>query len=86
MTNSENNKALDLEPEISQMLEQARHLRKQAPYKVRTVSGVKTALELFLADQNLDKPVVSDLKRLGGGASKEQFVFNLSEHNKATQR
>lgn len=86
MKNRKNNHTLDLEPAIAEMLEQARHLRKQPPYKVRGIPEIKAALEAFLADKDLDNPMVSDLKPLGGGASKEQFVFNLIERDKPAQR
>ncbi len=86
MNNSINSEIQDIEPEIARMLAYAHGLRSKSAYRVRTLEKVKTALDMFLANTDLDAPEVSELKRLGGGASKEQFVFNLSERNKPSQR
>lgn len=78
--------ALDMEPTIARMLDEALQLRQQPAYKVRTVEQVKASLDQFLANTDLEEAQAVDLKRLGGGASKEQFVFNLVQKNKSVQR
>lgn len=80
------NMATDLEPTIEQTLEQARSLTGDPVYPVRTVDEVKQSLETFLAGCDLSSPEVHGLKRMGGGASKEQFVFDLHQQGQASRR
>lgn len=77
---------LDMEPAIASMLEAAQQLRQQPPYKVRNLEQVKESLDQFLATTDLDNPLALGLKRMGGGASKEQFVFDLQQEGKETER
>ena len=86
MTNIKYNSSQDLEPEIANMLAAAKQLREQPPYKVITLPQVKQALESFFADTSLENPSISGLKRLGGGASKEQFVFDLTDSKQFSER
>ncbi len=70
----------DLEPAIAQMLDKARAWREQPPYRIQSLPDVQQSLQAFLGDApSLDQPRVENLKRMGGGASKEQFVFDLRE-------
>ena len=69
---------LDIEPSIAEMLADAQDLKSRPEYQVRSLSEVEQSLNQFFAETELQDPTVSDLKRMGGGASKEQFVFDLS--------
>lgn len=78
---------VDLEPAIASMLSGALALQGCPPYKVKSLPEVTDSLLAFLQkDTALDTPLVKNLKRLGGGASKEQFVFDLSASNFPSQR
>jgi len=86
MTKLNNCSGLDMEPAIAHMLAEAKLLRQQPPYKISTLADVEESLKTFLAGASLDQPKIEGLKRMGGGASKEQFVFDLVEGNKPPQR
>jgi aminoglycoside phosphotransferase (APT) family kinase protein len=86
MTKFDNGSGLEMEPAIAQMLAEAKLLRQQPPYKISTLPEVEESLKRFLAGTSLDQPEIQGLKRMGGGASKEQFVFDLIERNKSPQR
>ena len=84
--NSKQNRT-DFEPEIEKMLNDSLLVRAEPAYKVRTLPEVQTSLESFFKNESsLMSPGVEGLKRLGGGASKEQFVFNLTQTGAPTQR
>jgi aminoglycoside phosphotransferase (APT) family kinase protein len=68
------------------MLDNALKLRNLPPYKIRSLADVATSLNAFLRSTHLNNPVVTGLKRMGGGASKEQFVFDLAESGKPSLR
>ena len=76
----------DMEPSIAQMLNDALTLRQQPEYRVRSLTEVEASLNAFLQGRELDQPVVSGLQRMGGGASKEQFVFDLKVAGKEAER
>lgn len=77
----------DIEPTIEAMLNDALELRKLPPYRVNTLPEVQAKLEAFFRDDpTLDSPGVEGLKHLGGGASKEQYVFDLTQVNADSQR
>lgn len=76
----------DMEPSISKMLAEALALRELPEYRVRSLSEVEESLIRFLRETDLDQPVVSGLRRMGGGASKEQFVFDLKVAGKEAER
>src|SRR5690606_2560777 len=86
MPKFDNGSGLEMEPAIAQMLAEAKLLRQQPPYKISTLPEVEESLKRFLAGTSLDQPEIQGLKRMGGGASKEQFVFDLIERNKSPQR
>lgn len=67
----------DMEPAIARMLENAHGLKNLPPYKIGSLSVVEENLNRFLQTTDLQTPRVDSLKRMGGGASKEQFTFNL---------
>ena len=68
----------DIERRIAHVLERKMRRRDQGAYSAQTDEQVTTQLEnLFLA-RGLAAPRISDLARMTGGASKEQFAFSLS--------
>ncbi|MBI2799283.1 MAG: phosphotransferase family protein [Gammaproteobacteria bacterium] len=69
--------AAELEPSIAATLAGGAAVRALGPYALRSVADVKTALETFLSAEAGRAMTVSNLKRMGGGASKEQFVFEI---------
>jgi len=78
---------VDLEPEIATLLAGSLRLRHKPSYKIKTLQEVETLLLAFMENEALLKsPSVKNLKRLGGGASKEQFVFDLCATNFSPQR
>ncbi len=68
----------DIEPAIAKMLDEARGLKSLPPYTISSLAAVEKNLNRFFQSTELQKPRVDSLKRMGGGASKEQFTFNLS--------
>ncbi|MBI5619270.1 MAG: phosphotransferase family protein [Gammaproteobacteria bacterium] len=67
----------DLEREIARTIHGVHAARATGPYRLRTLGQVGAVLEPFLSARGVHAPRVTNLKRLGGGASKEQFVFDL---------
>ena len=65
----------DLEPRIREILVAKMTRRLTGPYKVRTEPEVTACLDLLYQA----KSGVSSLRRMSGGASKEQFVFTLRD-------
>jgi aminoglycoside phosphotransferase (APT) family kinase protein len=67
----------ELEPALAAMLD-----RKQtathgaAAYVPRTAEAVAEGLQTFMS-RHVDGAVVANVRRMGGGASKEQFLFDL---------
>ena len=68
----------ELEPEIAKTLNRIHDARASGPYAVCREDELCERLIPFLAKQGLKNPKVDNLRRLAGGASKEQFVFDLS--------
>lgn len=52
-------------------------LRSAPPYSVKTDQEVRAALERLFAAEGLRDVAIADLRRMTGGASKEQFAFRL---------
>jgi aminoglycoside phosphotransferase (APT) family kinase protein len=72
-----------LEPQLRKLLD-AKHARQgKASYKPRAAADVTERLGNLLNAHHI-KGQVSNVRRMGGGASKEQFLFELS--NPATRR
>lgn len=87
MTLSNKTCSKDFEPAIESMLNDALKLRDLPPYKVATTPEIQARLEAFFKeDPSLKSPQVEGLKHLGGGASKEQYVFDLKQEGAASQR
>ncbi len=68
---------VDTEPHLAALLEARKERRRAPPYIPQVDSEVQGLLDTFFA-QELPGSTVSDVSRLGGGASKEQFVFSLT--------
>jgi len=62
----------DIEPRIREILHEKRARRLQGPYSPRTVAQVTEGLSRLLAEEG---GAISDVRRMSGGASKEQFLF-----------
>lgn len=68
--------SMELEPAIAAMLDRKSERRDAAPYMAKTAAEVAEALTGFFA-RTVPGAIVSNVARMGGGASKEQFVFDL---------
>jgi len=68
---------IDTEPQLAQLLEERKSRRAEPPYIPQEESAIKTLLDNFFA-VNAPDTEVSGVARMGGGASKEQFVFDLT--------
>lgn len=73
----------DIEPRIRHVLERKLKVRDSGPYSARTNTQVTEQLQRLLESTGLSGIVISDLSRMTGGASKEQFAFTLV-HDDAT--
>ena len=67
----------DIEPSWKLTLDDRLRTRGDPPYTRATLAEVAANLDSFLADR-LPGAKVDDLRRLGGGGSKEQFVFQAA--------
>lgn len=76
----------DLEPEIAQTLERIHDARASGPYEMCQEDVLRARLEPYLSREGVLNPHVEDLRRLAGGASKEQFVFTLTQDGSAPRR
>jgi len=78
---------LDLEPEIAVVLARRRRNRLKGPYRPRSEAEIQPLLQSFMEKQEghaRDKVV--NVARLGGGASKEQFRYDLVAPDGTSQR
>jgi len=75
----------DLEPQVRAVLERRAARKKLPPYHSRTDAEVEDALNRFLADVSPGTRA-SGLARMGGGASKEQFVFAIEGSDGKAER
>lgn len=69
---------LTMERQVAHVLDRKLRLRKAGPYSARTSQEVESALKRLFAAEGLADVTISDLSRMTGGASKEQFAFSLS--------
>jgi aminoglycoside phosphotransferase (APT) family kinase protein len=76
----------ELEPGIADTLASIRTARTSGPYRVRPIAEIGACLADFLRKQDIAGPRIRDLKRMGGGASKEQFSFTLERDDAAPRR
>ncbi len=67
-----------VEPRVAEVLDRKLVNRPTGPYAARTDVEVEAALHRLMAAEGLKDVLIGGLKRLAGGASKEQFAFTLS--------
>lgn len=75
----------DMEPRLRSLLRQRAERRSLPPYSARRDADVRVALEQFLAAY-VPGAAIGNLARVGGGASKEQFFFDLLHPGGQRQR
>jgi len=66
----------DMEPACAKLIRHRKAMRALPPYSARNTADVASELKRFFGEKR-PAAVVSDVARMGGGASKEQFVFTL---------
>ncbi|MEM7689536.1 MAG: phosphotransferase family protein [Pseudomonadota bacterium] len=76
---------IDTEPQLAAMLEARKARRSMPPYIPQRDGDVAALLSSFF---EREKPgsLVADVARIGGGASKEQFVFTLEKPDGTKRR
>jgi len=74
----------DMEPRVREILDRTVRQRGRGPYTAKTNAEIVTILERLFAVQGLRNVDISDIERMAGGASKEQFAFTL-KHDGASQ-
>jgi aminoglycoside phosphotransferase (APT) family kinase protein len=68
----------DMEPRVREILDRTVRDRAKGPYTAKTNAEVTAILErYFPAKEGLSGVAISDVERMAGGASKEQFAFTL---------
>lgn len=67
----------DLEPRIAHVLERKQRLRARGAYRARSDAEVTAQLARLLSAHGLTGIDIARLSRMTGGASKEQFAFEL---------
>ena len=75
----------DLEPAIATTINGIHAARDSGPYHLASITEIEARLTPFLAAQGVADPHVLNLRRMGGGASKEQFVFDLTSADQPAQ-
>ena len=70
--------AKDMEPAWAALVARRAKVRGMGPYAARSTESVVGALRRFFAIERPDA-TVGDIRRMGGGASKEQFLFTLTD-------
>ena len=79
-------KSFDLEPEIERTLQRITTAREEKPYSVSKPEVLCELLSAFLKEEGVRDIKITNLKRLAGGASKEQFEFELEANGKPCRR
>lgn len=67
-----------IEPFIRAMLDQKMAARNRPAYQVVAIDQLSVSLQAFV-ERQISGAIVSELARIGGGGSKEQFRFSLSK-------
>lgn len=70
--------AHDMEPACAALVERRARVRGRGPYSARSTAFVADALNRFFAAERPGARV-DGIRRMGGGASKEQFLFTLTD-------
>ena len=66
-----------LEPRISYIYDRKLKSRQKGPYKPKTSEEIEVGLNLLFQSAGYSNTVITDVGRMSGGASKEQFAFSL---------
>ena len=75
----------DMEPRVREILDRTVRDRVKGPYAARTEAQVVAMLENYFAvTEGLEDIAISDVARMAGGASKEQFAFMLRHKGDGT--
>ena len=67
----------EMEARVRHVLDRTLRLRATGPYKPKSDVEVSSMLNRFFAAQGMTNIDISDIARMAGGASKEQFAFVL---------
>ena len=76
----------DMEPRVREILDRTLRDRARGPYRAKSDDEVIAMLERFFVAQGMTGIVVSDVQRMAGGASKEQFAFTLVHDGAKAER
>ncbi len=76
----------DIEARIAHVLARKMARRGQGGYSARSVAEVTAQLDALFAHEGLREVRISDVARMTGGASKEQFAFTLQHADAAPER
>ena len=80
----DSNNANDMDPGVADLLDRkAARTAAISEYRPRSTAEVKSKLHDFFTTEMPDH-AVSDVRRMGGGASKEQFQFSLTTDHSST--
>jgi aminoglycoside phosphotransferase (APT) family kinase protein len=78
---------LDIEPHMAAILDRRLKKRLQGPYRPRSEAEVAPRLQQFVNLQpGFEQSTISNVARLSGGASKEQFRFDVADGAGQSQR
>ncbi|MGH8595121.1 MAG: phosphotransferase family protein, partial [Gammaproteobacteria bacterium] len=75
-----------LEPTIAATLRSIATARASGPYQVRQVDELQPRLTQLFRSNGLPDARIDNLRRMGGGASKEQFTFALTTRDQSMRR
>lgn len=70
-----------MEPVLSDLLDLRLKNRKKGPYHARNDNQVTTGLNQLFRAQGLTNYQIKNIRRMGGGASKEQFLFDYKNED-----
>ncbi|MBU0536970.1 MAG: phosphotransferase family protein [Gammaproteobacteria bacterium] len=66
-----------IEPRMAYILERKLRRSKLGPYKPKTAAEIEQSLKQLFEAEGMSEIAISGVKRMTGGASKEQFLFQL---------
>ncbi|BFM08878.1 phosphotransferase family protein [Halioxenophilus aromaticivorans] len=67
-----------IEPRIHYILNRKEQRKKLGPYQPKSSEMIEKSLQALLEAEGIANPTIENVSRMTGGASKEQFSFNLS--------